>query len=610
MGAHLREEEVWFWVGFGTAASASTMLAYFGHWVAGYIVLALALLLGARFAYALANGVFTVDLLMSIVGFVGHAIGAVLETSMVYVLYAVAEASEAYVESLARRRISMLESLLPSRVLVKKGKGVREEPLDEVRPGDVIIVRPGEVIPVDGVSLSPGLVDTRFVTGEHERRLVEPGDPVESGYINAGRSPLIVRALKPPSESLLAILVRTAEEVLERKTRIQRLIERIVPSYTLLVLAVFGLFVLLAGPYRGLTVLLAGCPSAFIVASSFTTVYSVSILATRSILVKGGSVLETLAHCNVVILDKTGTLTLGELRVAKVVPSNGFTARQVLKLACAAAKASRHPASQALAKECREAPEQAREEPGRGVVAVVSGHLVVMGSRGFVASHLGYEPPSPCRESKEVHVAIDGRYAGSICMEEELVENAKKVIDELRSMGLRVVIASGDRRDAVKTVADKLGVDEYYYGLKPHEKLELVRRLRARYNSPVAMLGDGINDVEALAEADVGIAVGGIDVVAEVADAILANGVTDLPKLIRYAYSFRNAITTSFAIAALVKTMSATLGLLGYLPLWVVAALGDEGATILGVLTSLLTIHTRTWEPRLATTHRTGRPHL
>ncbi len=576
-------------MGFGVAAASAAILGHLGVAAAGYLLLGLATLLLARFGYKLARRVFTVDLLMAIVGFVGFFHGIVFEASIVYILYAIAELSEAYVERLARRRISMLEKLLPERVLVSRGGAVEEVELSAVRPGDVVVVRPGEVVPVDGAALDRGVVDTRLVTGEHEKRAVEPGDSVESGYINAGSSPLRVRALKPAAQSLLAVLVRTAEEVLERKTRVQRLLERIAPHYTAVVLALFAALFIAVGPYKSLAVLLAGCPSAFIVVSSFTTVYSVSRLAGRSILVKGGPVLEALSRCRVVVLDKTGTLTLGELRVTRVVP-HGIDSETLLALACTAAKASRHPASRALAAYCRSAPQQAREVPGRGVVARVNGREVVIGSRSFVASAVGREPPASCGEGKEVHVAIDGRYAGAICMEEVMVEGVRAVVDELRRMGLKIVISSGDKRDAVSSVAAKLGVSEYYYEMKPHEKLELVRRLRERYRSPVAMVGDGVNDVEALAEADVGIAVGSIDVVAEVADAVLTNGVQDLPVLMRTSRRFASALVASFAVAAAVKVVAIAGGLAGAMPLWLVAALGDDGSTMLGVLASAATL--------------------
>jgi Cd2+/Zn2+-exporting ATPase len=585
------EARLGFWLGFGLVAGLNSVLSYLGVAVAGYVVLGLALVLLARFIYKLAHRVFTVDLLMSIVGFVGFTAGIAFEVSIVYILYAVAEVSEAYVERLARKRIAMLEKLLPDRVLVVKPQGVEEVPVSRVKVGDLVLVRPGEVIPVDGVAMDSGVVDTRLVTGEHERRTVRPGDTVESGYLNAGRTPLRVRALKTVGSSLLAVLVRTAEEVLERKARIQRLLERLAPPYTLVVLAVFAALYLLLGPYKSLVVLLAGCPSAFIVVSSFTTVYTVSILAGRSVLVKGGPVLEALSRCRVVVLDKTGTLTLGELRVSKVVPAPGYDAETVLTLACGAAKASKHPASRALAVHCQLAPEKAQEVPGEGVIAEVNGRRVVLGSRSFLASSLGGDlRPLSCVEGKEVYVAIDGRYAGTVCLEEVLADEAKAVIERLRSMGLHVVVSSGDRREAVEAVALKLGISEYYYRMKPHDKLELIKKLRQKFNSPVAMVGDGINDVEALAGADVGIAVGSIDVVAEVADAVLARGIGDLPNLIGASRSFAAALALGFTVAIIVKLVAMLSGFLGLVPLWVVAAIGDDGATVLGVLTSALTL--------------------
>ncbi len=581
------KEALIFWALFGIAALTAAIMGYMGIELASYIVLVMAIILTIRFLYKLAHRVFTVDLLMAIVGYVGFYTGIPFEVGIIYILYSIAETSEVFVESLAVRRIKNLRGLLPSRVLIRSNGRLVEKPLEEIRRGDVVAVRRGDVVPVDGVLLNDAVLDTRYVTGEHEPRFARAGETVDSGSINVSESMVFVRALREPGSSLLAILVKTAEEVLERKTRIQRLLERMAPWYTAFILAIFALLYLQTGPYRSLAVLLAGCPSAFIIASSFTTVYTIATLTSRSIVVRGGTVLEALHKCRVLVLDKTGTVTLGELRVRNVEPINGFEPNMVLKYACAAAKASRHPVARALARHCAGAPSEAREYPGRGVVAKVDGKTVAIGSKEFILEIAGENPHAlSCEGSRSVYVAVDGRLAGVVCLEEELAGRAREVIDELRSMGIHIVLASGDRKEAVEQVARRLGITEYYYEMKPEDKLKLVQKLREKHQTPVAMVGDGINDVEALAGADIGIAVGDIDVVIGVADAVLQNGIEDLPTLFKAGRRHAASLKAAFTTAALVKMVAISGGLTGLFPLWLVAGLGDDGSTILSIVSA------------------------
>ncbi|WP_228546770.1 heavy metal translocating P-type ATPase [Hyperthermus butylicus] len=381
-------------------------------------------------------------------------------------------------------------------------------------------------VPVDGVIVDGGSVfDTSYVTGEPEPVPLGKGDYVVSGYINKARL-VRIRALKRPSESLLQLLIVEAEKALERKASLQRFIERFSQPYTLLVLGIFGLALLALSPYRALAILLAGCPSAFIISSSTATALSIALLARKSTVVRGGRALEELSRVKVMVFDKTGTITLGEMRITRVESFNGFSRDEVLLYAGGAAKASDHPVARVLAKH-RLTPLSAEEYPGKGVKAVVDGAHVYLGSRKFLEEQgvdVSALDQSVCGDGeREVYVAVDGALAGIVCMEEEVSEKVRRVLDAIRRDGLKVVIASGDRVDRVKRIAEYLGVNEYFGELSPGDKRRLVIDLRDRYGK-VAFVGDGINDVEALAEADVGIAVGSLCIVSNIGDVVLPRG--------------------------------------------------------------------------------------
>lgn len=584
-----REKPPLLWLLVGVVSALFLLLELLGlHGVVSdYTLLFLSLLVLGRFAYvAVTARSISVDLLMGIAGLVTWYFHAALEGLLVYLLYSFSELIEDWVEAYATRRIEGLRSLIPGRVLVRKSDGSLEEKgLDMVVAGDVVAVRPGETVPVDGVIVDgESLFDTSYVTGEPEPVRLGRGDSVVSGYINRLRL-VYVKALRPPRESMLQLLVMEAEKSLERKSRLQRMLDRFSGPYTLLVLGVFGLAAAFLTPYRALAILLAGCPSAFIVSSNTATALTIAVLARRGVVARGGLALEGAARIRVLVFDKTGTLTLGRLRVAFVRPANGFEEKTLLEYAGAASKASIHPVAAALSPHSRLYPEEGEEYPGKGVMARINGRVVAVGSKQFLRE-MGVEglpAGSNCGNGlREVLVAVDGVFAGSICLEEEVSSSAGEVVAALSSRGLRVVIASGDRVERVRRIAEKLGVDEYYGGLSPEDKKRLVIMLRERYGS-VGFVGDGVNDVEALAEADTSIAVGGLRLVSSIADIVLPRGISPLPLVFEASKRYMSSIRAAFLAAIVIKLGVMALGVLGFLPLWLVVGLGDDGSTLASV---------------------------
>ncbi len=578
------------------ALSLAGVIAYF----AGYPLIATAVLaldgalLLARFAYYLfAKKRYTIDLIMGGVAVLLVAAGRPLEGLIIMALYGFAETLEELVERFAMRRVTAILEIVPKRVTVLRGSRQEVVDADDVKPGDVVLVGRGQVVPVDGVLLDKGVFNTSIVTGEPVPVEAGPGETVYSGYINLG-DPVRVRALASPRDSSLQRVVRLALSLLERKSRVQRVLERYSPAYSVGLFTVAGLALLLWGVNGAVSVLVAGCPSAFIITSSVLSLYGVGGLARLGIVVKGGEAMERLGKVRVVVLDKTGTLTLGRPVLSRVIAPPGVNEERLLSVAASLAAASSHPLSRGIVEAARqrgvEIPSAAevREIPGKGLIGRVDGYEVALGSASLVGARLA----AGCGEGEaSVYVRVDGG-VGLLCFSDVVDESARDAVEKLKSMGVKVVIASGDRRVNVEKVARILGVEEYYGELKPEDKLRFVEDLRRRYG-PVAMVGDGVNDVAAMAAADAGVAVGEVNVVIEVADAVLRGGIKQLPLLLKAARGFYSGIASGFTVAGLVKVAAIAGGITGFLPLWLVALIGDDGSTILGAASAVAVLTAR-----------------
>ncbi|MEB3778991.1 MAG: cadmium-translocating P-type ATPase [Desulfurococcales archaeon] len=533
----------------------------------------------------------TVELLMFIVGVILAYHNVILEGLVIYILYSIAEVLEAQISRLALRKLESAKKLIPRRVRVERDGTAVEVKAEDVKAGDKIIVRRGEVVPVDGILLGKGIFDTSMITGEAVPRTLDKGSYVESGYINVG-DPVIVKALKPPGQSTLQILVTRAVELLENKGRIQRLIESLAPYMIVAVLGVFALTYLYAEE-KAVAVLLAGCPSAFIITSAASTSYTISILAGKGVIVRGGAALEAGSKVRVIVIDKTGTVSMGLPRPVKAVPPPGFSVEEFKSIVAAVAGVSLHPVSKAIASTWKSGitVRSAREYPGRGVEAEINGYHVLLGSREFIAEKNGsVAVTSDCGDASLVAYASVNGSTGYICLEEMVDEESIAAVSKLKSLGYKLVLASGDSRVRVERMASKIGIEEYYYEMKPEDKAKLVDRLRRECNCRVSMIGDGVNDLEALATSDFGVAIGNIDAVSNVADAVLARGFKDSPLLYGKTRSYMKGLLIGFVIAAIVKIVTIVFGLTGAIPLWLVALIGDDGSTLLASIASILTV--------------------
>ncbi|MCE4625871.1 MAG: cadmium-translocating P-type ATPase [Desulfurococcales archaeon] len=536
--------------------------------VAEVALLVATLILSSRFVVELVSeSKFTVDLLMAFVGAVSLYYGFALEGLIVLALYSVAEVLEERVERLAERSISSAVKLLPKKALVVRDREAVEVDVESIEPGDVVIVRVGEAVPADGLSLSGGLVDMSVVTGESIPVRVRPGTPLPSGSVVI-EGPVRVRVSRRPSDSFVQRLVREAVESMERRPRVTRLLEKYTPHMTVAVLSLFAMAHLMVGPERALSIVLAGCPSAFIIGSSFEASYLIARAARRGALIRGGEALERGKSIKAVVLDKTGTLTR-----PKIILNGSQREREILRLAAAVAVNSRHPIARAIAMAYPDpglAVEQVREVKGRGIEAVVQGRRVWIGQGSLPACE------------KSVKVQVEGLGAAEFCVQDEVDPASHSLIQYFRRRGFRVIMASGDRREAVETVARSLGVDEFYYEMKPQDKAGLVEKIR-RESGPTAFVGDGVNDAVAMARSDFSIAVGDLSLTRAVADAVAPGGASQVLLIFSSTEGYWKGLLTAFATAALIKAVIASLGLIGLLPLPLVALLGDDGSTIAAV---------------------------
>jgi Cu+-exporting ATPase len=464
----------------------------------------------------------------------------------------------------ASQAIRALLAQAPETATVLRDGAEMEVPLDAVQVGDRLLVRPGQRIPVDGVVVDGfSAVDESMLTGESvpvERKL---GDRVIGGTINQ-HGAITIEATAVGADAALQRLVRLVEEAQGSKAPVQRLVDQVaavfVPVVILLAGVTFFAWGLLAGEWQqGMTaavaVLVVACPCALGLAAPTAIMVGTGLGASRGILIRNAAVLERSRKLDVVVLDKTGTLTEGRPQVSDVVPLGEMSRDELLRLAAAAESPSEHPLSRAVVDAAveagLEAPPATRFEAltARGVQAMVDGRLVQVGNPGMFAE-LGYDmgPLEPRIGELEAAgrtvalVAVDGTVVGLIGLFDEVKPNARRAVEALRRLGLRVVMLTGDNARAAAAVAARVGITEYRAGVRPEEKLAFVRELQAQ-GLTVAMAGDGINDAPALAQADVGIAMStGTDVAIETGDITLLHG--DVAKIAEAIALSRETLTT------------------------------------------------------------------
>jgi heavy metal translocating P-type ATPase len=598
------------------AIAAGGLLHLVGEGAAGQMVWGAAVaLLAAELTIEVARTVVVEHSLgvdtIALVAMVGAlALGQELAGAVIGLMFSGGAALEAIASRRARRELTALVQRAPKIAQLRIDDSLQEVPVEQVHVGDVVLVRAGEVVPVDGTVLSAeAVVDTSTLSGEPLPETLRRGAQVLSGSANAG-APFDVRAGRPARDSAYAALVRLVKQAQTQRAPFVRMADRYAGFFLPATLLVAGLaWALSADPIRALAVVVVATPCPLILAAPIALVSGLSRAARAGVIVKGAGAIETLGEAQTVLFDKTGTLTVGTPEVREIVARGDWETGKLLRLAASVDRLSAHVLGEALVSAAKDAgleltlPADVSEDPGQGIKGSVEGHRVAVGSRSFVRStgvgddEITASALTTSRGSGEAHVlvAIDGHVAGVIVMADELRPDAHEIVDRLRAEGvLHVAMISGDRRSVAERVGRQLGVDRVYAEQSPQDKLEVVRRVRRDAAlRPVIMVGDGVNDAPALAIADLGIAMGaqGATVSSETADAVITvdrvDRVADALHIGRRALHIaRQSVLAGMGLSLAAMAVAA----IGYLPP-VAGALSQEVIDLAVIVNALRALH-------------------
>ncbi|MGD0643816.1 MAG: cation-translocating P-type ATPase [Candidatus Bathyarchaeia archaeon] len=553
---------------------------------------------------------FSVEFLMAAAALGALYLNARFEAATVLFLYSIAEYFEGYIEDRARRTVEKLSKFMPDQSRILTDGTEKTVNVNDVEPNMIFLVRPGERIPLDG-NVVEGFshVDQAIVTGESVPVTKKVNDCVYAGTLNMS-GVLKIAVTKKASETLVSRIIVLVAESGKRKASMEKLVDRFAKIYVpiVIVLAVLtaALPTLLAGMsfrvwlYRSLILLVVSCPSAFIISIPATVLVAITIAAKRGVIIKGGIYVEKLAKVKKVVFDKTGTLTLGRPSVHEVRLVER-TEGEALAFAAALDQFSNHPVAQAIVRRARERGvdlskfkvSDIAEVPGKGIVGNVNGSFVAVGNLELMK-----EFGCNCKEAFEITendthtavcVSVGKEGLATVCVVDQVREDALKAVNDLKKNGLRTAMLTGDRVEIAKETGDILKIDEVYAGLFPEDKLKCIEEMKGK-DGLVAMVGDGVNDAPALAASDVGIAMGaaGVDVALESADIVLVKDeLAQIPYLIKLSGKTMTIARQNIAASLIIKLILGALGVLGVTGLLATVIAGDDGVTMLLLLNSL-----------------------
>ena len=537
-------------------------------------------------------------------------VGELEEAVAVMLFYQVGELFQSYAVGKSRKSISALMDIRPDYANIERDGKLEQVDPEEIQVGDIIVVKAGEKVPLDGVVMEgKTTLNTAAQTGESLPREAAEGDQIISGCVNI--SGLIrVRVTKPFSESTVSRILELVENASNKKTRTERFITRFARIYTPAVVGAAALLAIvpplvLHGNwsdwiYRALTFLVVSCPCALVISVPLSFFGGIGGASSKGILVKGSNYIEALAHCETVVFDKTGTLTEGSFQVTAVHP-DAVDEKELLRLAAAAESYSDHPISLSLKAACHDSIDSklvtnVHEIAGKGVQAEFEGHTLSVGN-GKLMESLGIEEHKCHKVGTIVHVAMDGKYLGHIVISDVIKPDAAKAIADLKACGVqRTVMLTGDRREVAQNVAQQLKLDDVKAELMPQGKVEAVEELLKAKNpkSTLAFVGDGINDAPVLSRADIGIAMGalGSDAAIEAADVVLMDDQpSKIAEAIRISRKTMGIAMQNIVFALAVKAVVLAVTAFGAGNMWW-AVFADVGVSVIAILNAMRALRT------------------
>ena len=597
----------------GAVILAAGIAAEFFFEINEYIILAMFvsayLILGGRVVLTAAKNIvkgkiFDEHFLMSIATIGAFALGEYAEAVTVMLFYQVGEFFQGMAVSRSRRSIAKLMDIRPDRANLLSGGKIKAVRPDSVKVGDVIVVKPGERIPLDGVVIEgESMIDAAAITGESVPRRASVSDVVLSGCVNQN-GVLRIEVTQTFGESTASRIINLVENAAARKAPTERFITKFARSYTPVVV-VLALLIAVVPPLlladewqdwirRGLIFLVISCPCALVISIPLGFFGGISGAARKGVLVKGGNYLEALSRPDIVVFDKTGTLTKGVFNVTDLIPAEGVSATELLEAAASAEAFSNHPIAQSIRKHHGGVPMTSsgyKEMAGFGVSAELDGKTILAGS-GKLMDKMGVGFVEAPGTGTKVYVACDSNYLGSIIISDEVKPDSDKAITALKALGVKkTVMLTGDDPKIAASIAAELGIDEAFGGLLPQEKVERVEALKAQKSAKgkLIFVGDGINDAPVLAIADVGAAMGalGSEAAIEAADVVL---MTDEPgKLVdavQVARFTQRIVWQNIIFALGIKSIFLALGAAGVASMWE-AVFADVGVALLAVLNAM-----------------------
>lgn len=553
--------------------------------------------------------IFDENFLMSLSTIGAFVIGEYPEAVAVMLFYQIGEYFQDLAVNRSRKSIANLMNIRPDfATVLRNGEQTIVSP-KTVSIGEIIVVKPGEKIPLDGIILEgDSMLDTKALTGESVPRTVHKGDEALSGCVNQN-GVLTIQVTKAFGESTVSKIIELVENASSRKAPTENFITTFARYYTPVVV-IFALILAVAPPllfnaewiewiHRAFVFLVISCPCALVISIPLTFFGGIGAASKHGVLVKGSNYLESLNNVSTVVFDKTGTLTKGVFKVTEILPDNGFTVERILEYGAKAEIYSNHPIAKSIIAAYEKDVDETnitdyKEISGYGISVTADNKKILAGnSKLMTAEQIHYKPCD--KAGTKVYIAVDGKYAGCILIADEIKEDSKRAIAELKRIGIeKTVMLTGDDEMIGKAVSQELGLDEYYAQLLPDQKVEKVELLESQkpLKSKLAFVGDGINDAPVLARADVGIAMGGVgsDAAIEAADVVL---MTDEPsklvEAIEVAKATKRIVVQNIVLALTVKVMFMVLGAFGIAGMWE-AVFGDVGVALIAVMNAMRTL--------------------